>query len=193
MTDQSIDRSIGRKQSGKDREASWESVCRVLAVILAVADSPRSGAGRVGLLLGGVIEALMPCLGLPKPEVIRSALEVRCRALMVDGSFVVCLFWFGLVLVLFGSVRFGLIRIGLVRIGLTHEKKRFDLLSLRARPSSTNTYVVYPADVCMFERCSIRCWRCFFSCCCCRCCCLAPAGACSKGTMSAGPCRLKYR
>lgn len=51
-------------------------MCRVLAVILAVSDNPRSGAGRVGLLLGGAIEALMPCLGLPKPEVIRSALEV---------------------------------------------------------------------------------------------------------------------
>lgn len=56
---------------------SWEPVCRVLAVILAIADNPRSGAGRVGLLLGGAIEALMPCLGLPRPEVIRSALEVR--------------------------------------------------------------------------------------------------------------------
>lgn len=55
-------------------------MCRVLAVVLAVADSPRSGAGRVGLLLGGAIEALMPCLGLPKPEVIRSALEVRVGA-----------------------------------------------------------------------------------------------------------------
>lgn len=63
-------------QSEKDRQVSWESVCRVLAVMLAVADNPRSGAGRVGLLLGGAIEALMPCLGLPKPEVIRSALEV---------------------------------------------------------------------------------------------------------------------
>lgn len=55
---------------------SWEGVCRVLAVILAVADKPRSSAGRVGLLLGGAVEALMPCLGLQKPEVIRSALEV---------------------------------------------------------------------------------------------------------------------
>ncbi|CAN0563353.1 unnamed protein product, partial [Ectocarpus sp. 12 AP-2014] len=70
--------------SDKDREVSWESVCRVLAVVLAVSDNPRSGAGRVGLLLGGAIEALMPCLGLPKPEVIRSALEVLCS--FVEGA-----------------------------------------------------------------------------------------------------------
>lgn len=53
-------------------------MARVLGVILAVADTSRSAAGRVGLLLGGAVEALMPCLGLPKPEVIRSALEVLC-------------------------------------------------------------------------------------------------------------------
>lgn len=48
----------------------------MLGVMLAVADKPWSSAGRVGLLLGGAVEALMPCLGLNKPEVIRSALEV---------------------------------------------------------------------------------------------------------------------
>ncbi|CAM9191979.1 unnamed protein product [Scytosiphon promiscuus] len=84
-----IERYIGQSQplggrSEKDREVSWEPVCRVLAVILAIADNPRSGAGRVGLLLGGAIEALMPCLGLPRPEVIRSALEVLCS--FVEGS-----------------------------------------------------------------------------------------------------------
>ncbi|CBN76697.1 expressed unknown protein [Ectocarpus siliculosus] len=84
-----IERYMGQSQpldgrSDKDREVSWESVCRVLTVILAVSDNPHSGAGRVGLLLGGVIEALMPCLGLPKPEVIRSALEVLCS--FVEGA-----------------------------------------------------------------------------------------------------------
>lgn len=63
-------------QSEKDRARSWEPVARVLGVMLAVADKSRSAAGRVGLLLGGAVEALMPCLGLPKPEVIRFALEV---------------------------------------------------------------------------------------------------------------------
>lgn len=67
-------------QTEKDRSFSWEAVCRVLAVIQAVADRPRSAAGRVGLLRGGVVEALLPCLGLPKPEVIRSALEVHVTA-----------------------------------------------------------------------------------------------------------------
>lgn len=63
-------------QSEKESDFSWEAVCRVLAVILALADKPRSAAGRVGLLRGGVVEALMPCLGLRQPEVIRFALEV---------------------------------------------------------------------------------------------------------------------
>lgn len=71
------DLPVHLQKSEKDRESSWEPVCRVLLVMLSIADKPRSASGRVGLLLGGAIEALMPCLGLPKPEVIRSALEVR--------------------------------------------------------------------------------------------------------------------
>ncbi|CAM9442939.1 unnamed protein product, partial [Phaeothamnion confervicola] len=59
---------------GKDAPG-WETVCRVLLVVRTLAVAP-SGAGRVALLAGGAMGALVPCLGLPKPEVIRLALDV---------------------------------------------------------------------------------------------------------------------
>lgn len=65
-------------KSEQEGDTAKEAACRVLGAILALADRPWSAAGRVGLLVGGVLEALLPCLGLPKPEVIRAALEV-CR------------------------------------------------------------------------------------------------------------------
>lgn len=79
-------------QSENDRDHSWEAVCRVLGVMLAIADKPRSAAGRVGLLLGGAVEALMPCLGVQKPEVIRAALEVLCGQAMMERSYILPLF-----------------------------------------------------------------------------------------------------
>ncbi|KAG5192931.1 hypothetical protein JKP88DRAFT_260824 [Tribonema minus] len=53
--------------------APWLPVCRALQAVHALADAD-GGAARVALLLQGALAALLPCLGLPRPEPIRAAL-----------------------------------------------------------------------------------------------------------------------
>lgn len=54
-------------------EGSWQATCRLLAAVRDIAAA--GGAGRVALIEGGVLDALLPCLGLPRQEPIRAALD----------------------------------------------------------------------------------------------------------------------
>jgi hypothetical protein len=60
--------------AGKD-DRMWQSVLRILLVVHDLARL-RSPAGRVALLSQGVLDALLPCLGITKPQVIRATLPI---------------------------------------------------------------------------------------------------------------------
>ncbi len=65
------------------QESASFSVCRVLSLLRSIG-MKRSSAGRIALLSEGVLEALVRCLGLEKPQILRSVLPVLIEFL--DGQ-----------------------------------------------------------------------------------------------------------
>ncbi|CAM9195091.1 unnamed protein product [Chrysoparadoxa australica] len=68
-------RSKAGKKVDNDGDSAWEPMCHVLEAVLDLA-SKHGSAGRVALLSAGAMEALVPCLALPRPEALRATMEV---------------------------------------------------------------------------------------------------------------------
>ncbi len=67
----------------QNQESASFSVCRVL-LLMRVIGEKRSSAGRIALLSEGILEVLTRCLGMEKPQILRSALLVLIE--LLDGQ-----------------------------------------------------------------------------------------------------------